>query len=387
MITDLRHEKRWTVTVILAAIGVLATALPAMGVVSVHDVFWYVGDGNIPANGKRLSVMFDATVTPADASGLKFSIVETGSQQELVALEAPHLVPVPAVGSPLTITFVFDVRCEADGSLSAIQRSVWVTYCGPILGGGMLDDSELMGEWSSGVGSGPFTLSVVDESGTSGTGPQSTLLCAPTADAEMDPFMAAKQVRQRRFDRVAEDGDSGTIGIYFDQEGTICSGEVLPFVPTTFYVVARPNGVSSCGFAGTEFRFAGVPDSWQVFPVPPDEALVLGNPFTIGVNVAFSTCQTSETRVIYTVLALASEYEPDVMLTIEARNPPTNPRRNCPLMNVCAGEGFPAVCIDGVSCYINPSSPKACAVSTAVAERTWSAVKRLYRESRTIDQF
>ena len=81
--------------------------------------------------------------------------------------------------------------------------------------------------------------------------------------------------------------------------------------------------------------------------------------------------------MIYSVTVFTTEFEPDVVFEVQARNPPTNPNLACPLVNDC---GFPANCVGGIACHINPTAPKACEVQVAVQEHSWSGVKELYRE-------
>jgi hypothetical protein len=183
-----------------------------------------------------------------------------------------------------------------------------------------------------------------------------------------------------RLDRLAENGDSGTVGIYFDEAGTVCSGEILPGVPKTVYVIAKLNGVTACGVVGGEFRFSGVPDNWSVFPVARDEMLAIGNPFIGGVTFAFPECQQpqSENVLLYTVLVLASEYVPDVTFRILQRLEPTNPKHACSFLHTC-DETHGTICMDGISCHVNPAVPKSCEVAVGIEATTWSAVKQLFQ--------
>ena len=78
----------------------------------------------------------------------------------------------------------------------------------------------------------------------------------------------------------AQTADNGSIGIYFDREGTLCQGTIPPG-PTggTVYVLAKRAGESAGGIAAAEFHFTGVPASWEVFPVANPVHLTQGNPF------------------------------------------------------------------------------------------------------------
>ena len=66
----------------------------------------------------------------------------------------------------------------------------------------------------------------------------------------------------------AQAASDGSIGIYFDPDGTLCQGTIAPGPTGGFvYVLAKLAGQSAGGIAGSEFRFTGVPASWEVFPV------------------------------------------------------------------------------------------------------------------------
>lgn len=168
-----------------------------------------------------------------------------------------------------------------------------------------------------------------------------------------------------------------SIGVYFDAEGTVCHGTIRPGTPGTVYVLEKFAGTA--GLAGAEFRFTGVPSSWQVFPVPNSEILVLGDPFGAGASMGFR-CQTPENGVIrlYSVLVLAADEQSDVRFAIEPRNPPSNPLFQCPLAIQCE-PWFTAFCVTNVPCVVNANQPVPCGGPTAVVPQSWTAMKQLFR--------
>ena len=122
--------------------------------------------------------------------------------------------------------------------------------------------------------------------------------------------------------------------------------------------------------------------SWQVYPVPIDNMLGIGNPFTNGVSFGLPECQqpSNDAVVLYTVLVLASEVEIDVTFRIVSRLDPSNPNYQCPLLSTCDAIQFGQVCMDGIACYVNPTVPKACDVTLAVEDKTWGSVKKMFQE-------
>jgi hypothetical protein len=160
----------------------------------------------------------------------------------------------------------------------------------------------------------------------------------------------------------------------------VCRGSIEPGSPGEVYVVAKLDGATAGGISGAEFRFTGVPDSWQTYAVPNPDIIALGNPFTIGVATAF-TCKRPElpTYVLYTVVVTATQAEQDVTFALEAREPPMNPISDCPLLVGCDSPVFTKHCVQSVPCFVNSRGVTDCDTSVAVTEKTWSGVKQLFR--------
>ncbi|UCE02239.1 MAG: hypothetical protein JSW67_13455 [Candidatus Latescibacterota bacterium] len=177
----------------------------------------------------------------------------------------------------------------------------------------------------------------------------------------------------------ADPGENGWLGVYFDAAGTQCSGTILPDQPGTVYVVAQANGVTATeGFAGAEFRFTGIPESWATYPVANPEILAIGNPFGDGVATAFP-CPESDTYVLYSVLVIASAVEEDLQFELRNREPPTNPNFDCPLLMLCNNPIFTLICVETVPCFVNAATARKCEFPVAVSPSTWSGVKSLFR--------
>jgi hypothetical protein len=173
-----------------------------------------------------------------------------------------------------------------------------------------------------------------------------------------------------------------SIGVYFDERGTQCEGSIGPGEVGKIYIVAK-FGPETDGMAGADFRFAGVPQSWQVSPVPNPEILALGNPLGDGVAIGFP-CPPQETRqyVLYEVLVLAGDVQEDVVFSIESRI--KNDRRNpdtggCPLFLSCDAPYFSQTCVETVPCFVNATKTTPCETAVGVAQATWGAVKQLFR--------
>jgi hypothetical protein len=175
---------------------------------------------------------------------------------------------------------------------------------------------------------------------------------------------------------IADRGRS--IGVYFDEAGTVCTGTIEPGVPTNLYIVIRCD--EGVGVEGCEFRFRGGPASWHTFPVANPTILAIGDPLANGITAGFGQCQGlgQTTFVVYSVLVLADAPEQDVLYELQGRIPPTNPNFRCPLVVDCFPQ-YQAHCVTNIKCRVNSWRPGHCALLTAVEASSWSAVKGLYR--------
>lgn len=172
-----------------------------------------------------------------------------------------------------------------------------------------------------------------------------------------------------------------SLGVFFDDAGTQCTGSILPGTPGTIYVMAKLGAVARPGITGAEFQFTGIPDSWDIHPVPNPEMLSWGDPFANGTNLAWSDCQApeSDTVLMYRVLVLASDVETDLEFKLEAKSRPSNPNFACPLVTLCDAPIYTKVCVESFPCFVNATSQKACSVPVAVEYKTWAGVKQVFR--------
>jgi hypothetical protein len=145
----------------------------------------------------------------------------------------------------------------------------------------------------------------------------------------------------------------------------------------TLTIVALNTVDATCceGFTGAELRVEGMPVSWAPLVVPaPTAAVVIGNPFAEGANIAFSNTLHADRIVLFTVMLHVPE-DASATLHVTMRNPPSNPDFSCPLV---VGGGYcpcwATACADGGVFFIN--TPGNCLVP--VTRVTWSQMKRLY---------
>ena len=131
------------------------------------------------------------------------------------------------------------------------------------------------------------------------------------------PFEPQQVFRDRPSLVDPADDVAGSIGVYFDAAGTRCQGTIRPGAPGIVYILAKPAGHTADGTAGAEFKFTGLPPSWQVLPVANPELFTMGDPFGDGVVAAWP-CQGSPQSpvLLYSVTVLADAEEPDVVFGI-----------------------------------------------------------------------
>ncbi len=174
------------------------------------------------------------------------------------------------------------------------------------------------------------------------------------------------------------------IGVFFDAQGTVCSGTIRPGVPGTIYILSKSRPGTEVP-SGAEFSFEGLPSTWSAYAVPNPGALSLGDPFANGVNIATlgRSCAEPDANpilLLYTVLILATDEQDDVRFRLVARLPPSNPGFDCPLITECEAPTFYMRCARSVPCFVNATAPAPCAAAiTAVQSTTWTGLRALYR--------
>jgi hypothetical protein len=185
----------------------------------------------------------------------------------------------------------------------------------------------------------------------------------------------------------AQTGD-GSIGVYLDDAGTQCEGPISGFATGSVWMNLA--GASAAGITGVEFRIDNSNASAYAVSFTPDPsaAITLGDPFTWGVNIGWSNCQTGVAGRIKVGTLQIIEMAPaqDVMMTVRqhffAPNP--SPEWQCPLITQCDVPDYTKVCVGAVNsdhwrAVMNPTGAIAGDCQpVAVAPTTWSVLKSLY---------
>ena len=172
-----------------------------------------------------------------------------------------------------------------------------------------------------------------------------------------------------------------SIGVFSDASASSCNiiwdTRESPFAEVFLHLLMGPLR----NFAGLEFRVAGLPQ----MPIPPSTefypspAVILGTSISDGLTVAWHTCQgENATAPVWLGKVTLISFNPvgEHTLAIQGSLTPSNPEFQCPLVNLCDPPAFTKVCVAGGQAFMNSS--RDCTV--AVDERSWSAVKQLYRE-------
>ena len=380
--------RRWIRASMPAILGLLVSLAFPPGSIAIENVqgeTW-----TLPTLGSnRVSLVFDAIVSNRDWSqGIAFDIAlreGEGEPRALVRYSTVAAVPnLPDPGQPLTFRVEFDVTCAVvNGVVTGTPVEAYVRFC--TNGHGIiwhpLTDA---GHEGSLEVTGAFGLVVLDENGTPGPNPTSAtaLGCAGASSAPVLTAATPLVVKPAR-PRIADNHLPGTIGVYFDPMGTVCQGTISPGAIDTVYVLAKlgESDDSRCGIEGAEFRFTGLPASWQVSPVLNHELLGIGNPFDEGVTVVGTRCHRPSNGVVllYTVLVRAGAEVSDVTFGIQSREPPTNSQFECPLLLSCDDPVFTQICVQGQACFVNSTIVRKCPTITAVQPSTWSQIKTLFR--------
>ena len=171
--------------------------------------------------------------------------------------------------------------------------------------------------------------------------------------------------------------NASSIGVFFAADGNDCDADgVMPFAPFNIYILALLGGDAAAqGITGAEFLLQGVDPGWFNTITPgPGSNLQLGSPIVApGYNIAWPGCQPGPTVTLASIQSLALAPVTGRTLQILARNPPTNPMFNCPLVTLC-DPSFTKLCVPGGEAFLNRGVP--CTVG--VSPSTWTQVKGLY---------
>ena len=354
-----RSPERW-LAILPCLVLVFAGATPASAVENIRRVGWDQTDKIAwSPETSTATLTFDGTLTPLEVAYAvtSFSVavqIPVGSPMTLASYSCGPLPGGLQAGTSARISVDVYMSCDPfTGKIDIRPENATMSYVHPTRG--MLS-STLRADVvrANAFVRGSFGLAVADMNGTYSpmSLPSNTFSCLTAPE-------------------------HGSIGVYFDPEGTICSGTIPAGTTGKVYIVAKPEGGTVDGIAGAEFRFTGVPEAWEVFAVPNENIVALGNPFHDGVVAGF-TClpPVSGAVVLYTVAVVAHEDVNDVRFEIGQRIPPLS--HPCPLLLACDDPVFTKFCVEGLSCFVNATSPTPCA-TLAVETTTWSVVKDLYR--------
>lgn len=203
---------------------------------------------------------------------------------------------------------------------------------------------------------------------------------------------------------------NGTIGVYADAAGTLQCIQIAPFVPTTFYVIARAYGAASAGITGAQFRIEFSDLSGYLllpFTPVPEASVVIGTVFDstacdrnpAGIDIAFPDCRaTNGEQLLGTFVLFGLGGTHPVYMSTKRRLPAVDPGMKCPLFYLCDPPEYSKVCLTlregdpGLGGYepvasisaVNPpycgyGQPSWSCPPLAVVARTWSLVKSAYR--------
>jgi hypothetical protein len=378
--------------------GALLFALQARALVDVHQEIWFPSsqliriDRVAPIDSiSYIELAFESEFGPLDArpgGRVTFSIAEksAGAGSEALARYVIDPRQVVPLGVPAHVRAELRVYCDGQGRLHPTSASWNLSWCAPGTGARVAYGWDV-GEGSLGV-IGPtegLGLTVRDENDVAGPGPtpDSAYRCSASAPASVSSLDLRPGTGMPRMllEELASVG-TGSIGIYFDDHGTKCSGAVPLGAPAVIYIVAHLEGISTCGLSGAEFRVDGLPQGWTALPQPASGApITIGNPFQGGANIAFGQCQvgTDGAVLLYEVPVFPTTSVHDQYLTVRAHSRPSNPIFNCPLLTLCDLPMFNIVSVAGGQAILNPSREATCDKAVGVEAKSWSQVKGLFK--------
>jgi len=370
-------------------------ALVALGGQSAHAVVdirferW-----SVPAGIKRdvvapvdsvsmIGVDFDATASAGDQDpmrGLRFAIAERdpGDNDVLVRFELADLqgfhqcVALVPIGSAVAIRASVAVYCDGSGELRARGDVQWsASWCDLPQQQDCTADGEptaaALPETSEPEAWEFVLLGDGDVEGSFPT-PENAVECA----GPQGPFS----------EYVAPDfAHNGSIGIFADSTGLVCSDHLVPFQPFRWYLVASLDGMTDCGLSMVEFGIP-LPSGFFINAIQnPNADPPIGSPFGQGA-IAFPACERGdgERIVLYTLEGIATLAVSDVALNVGAAIPPSNTYWPYPWAHLCENVFAPRRRMRTSTFYVNPSPSHDCDLPVRAAPVSWSAVKSLYRD-------
>ena len=366
----------------LAALVALATSGVAGAVVDVRFERWEILATAVPRDVVppvdstiAISVEFDATATAADRQpghGLRFALAErdAGAHDVLALFDLVPCAPLPPVGATVAVRAVVDVYCDAGGALRARNGVQWlVNWCDDPQARACNSNGFLAAVRPDASAPEPWEFVVLDENGVEGSfaTPDDILECGPVGTFVRDY-------------RAPDTAESGAVGLFADSTATVCSDQVAVLEPFRWYIVARLGGLSRCGLTAIEFGIHDWPAGLLVNATPNPGGIGFGNPLGTG-GVAFTCAGGGDDRVVlYTLDGVATEPLADVELHVGAGQPPSNFLWDDPWLELCPQFNGLRRRLRGGTFWVNPTTTRNCVPQTTVVQRTWSAMKSLYRD-------
>ncbi len=215
-----------------------------------------------------------------------------------------------------------------------------------------------------------FELVVLDENGLEGSfpTPDNVLQCG-----QLGPMVPVEFV--------APDFESGgTLGVYADPGGTLCSTMLQPLVPFRWYVLARLEGMTKCGLYFVEFGVHTLPAEFFVNITPNADAYMsAGNLFGSALIAFHCEAGDGQTVLLYTVDGIATAAPTDLVLQVESSAAPTNRFWPYPWAETCPEVLGARRRMLGLQFIVNPSPGRFCETTVRVEPATWTRVKQVYR--------
>jgi len=176
------------------------------------------------------------------------------------------------------------------------------------------------------------------------------------------------------------------LGIYASPDCSTNFACVPPGTPIVVHVMAyqlqQPSW--SYGLGSAEFRFTGIPASWQAVATPaPGVFFAIGDPLGNGVTVGFFDPLPTAPCVALFDLTLTPDTASEAVIGLAAHIPPNNP--NVPCANLYYPCNFPGpaetqcvvygLCVELLPLQVHATPD--CVIG--VEPETWQTVKTLYR--------
>jgi len=161
-----------------------------------------------------------------------------------------------------------------------------------------------------------------------------------------------------------------------------CFVELPPHEVVPFSIIAHPDIAQTAGgIAGAEFGIRGVSvqlgtELILVLHPNPAASIVIGNPFSGGVNIGFDECQVPDANgsvLLFTVEAVNVGMTGNGSLQTDKKDHPSDLNFSCPLVNSCDPPFYTPRCTSWVG------NMGLIVPSVSVESSSWGVVKQIYR--------